>query len=524
VVSELTFPVAVDSGAANRQPRTRDGGGDVAINSQLALPTPLRAPERLFIGGSWLPAASGSTIDVIDSATEQAFLSVAEAGASDMSRAVAAAREAFDRGPWPRLTHLQRAEYLTAIGQGLRRRTEDLGQYWVRESGSIYSRSRHVGVHLAEFWDMYADYATTFPFEAPMTRKPGEFGLLVREPVGVVGAIIPWNGPLGLITFKVAPALLAGCTIVLKLSPEAPAAGYLLAEIAEDVGLPPGVLNVVTADREVSELLVRDARVDKVTFTGSTAAGRRVGSIMGERIGRFTLELGGKSAAVILDDADIPRAANVLATAGCSLSGQVCSALTRVIVSRHRHAEMLESLAESYGSKRVGDPFDPATELGPVASERQRAIVESYIAQGRADGATLAAGGGRPAHLERGFYIEPTVFGNVDNGSTIAQEEIFGPVLSVIPADSEEHAIALANASIYGLNASVFTADVERARAVAGQLRVGTVGHNGYRNDWSIAFGGFKQSGVGREGGLEGLGHFLETKTVILDGPPSSYQ
>jgi acyl-CoA reductase-like NAD-dependent aldehyde dehydrogenase len=340
----------------------------------------------------------------------------------------------------------------------------------------------------------------------------------------VVGAIIPWNAPIGLITYKLAPALLAGCTVVLKCSPEAPGDAYVVAEIAEAIGLPPGVLNVVTADREVSELLVRDPRVDKITFTGSTAAGRRIASICGDRIARCTLELGGKSAALILDDMDLGAAAATLARAECTLSGQVCSSLTRIVVSRQRHDELVEALVGACGQVQVGDPFDPATQMGPLVSGRQRDRVESYIAKGVEEGAVLATGGGRPKHLDRGYYVEPTVFANVDNSSTIAQEEIFGPVLTVIAADDEDQIVSIANDSVYGLNASVFTPDVDRARSVSRRLRSGTVGHNAFRTDFGIAFGGFKQSGIGREGGTEGLLPFLETKTVILEGIPSEYR
>ena len=416
--------------------------------------------DRFFIGGEWVEPSSDSVIRVTDSATEELFFSVPEAQAADIDRAASAARKAFDEGPWRRLSHAERAEYLRAIGAGLSERAETLGRIWPRESGVLY---------------------------------------------------------------KIAPALLAGCTVVLKSSPEAPGEGYLVAEAAEAAGLPPGVLNVVTADREVSELLVRDPRIDKITFTGSTAAGRRIASICGERIARCTLELGGKSAAVILDDMDLEQAAGTLA-AECFLSGQVCSSLTRIVVSRGRHDEFLEALTASFSQVKVGDPFDDATQLGPLAAERQRTRVEGYIAKGVAEGATLATGGGRPKDLERGWYVQPTVFGHVDNHSTIAQEEIFGPVLSVIPADDEDQAVAIANDTVYGLNASVFTHDVERARAVAGELRSGTVGHNAFRTDFGVSFGGFKQSGIGREGGTEGLHPFLETKFVVLDGPPARYQ
>ena len=484
----------------------------------------LRHAGQFFIDGGWVDPSSTDTIDVKDSTNERVFLSVAEAKAPDIDRAVAAARSAFDVGPWARTTHQERAEYLRAIANGLRERAADFGELWPRESGVLHSVAQHAAVGGAATFDYYAGLADTYPFEERVTPSMGDFGLLVREPVGVVGAIIPWNAPLGLISYKVAPALIAGCTVILKSSPEAPAEGYILAEIAEAVGLPSGVVNVVTADREVSELLVRDPRVDKITFTGSTAAGRKIASICGERIARCTLELGGKSAAVVLDDMDLSTAAATLARAECMLTGQVCSSLTRVVVTRDRHDEMAEALAAAFSKVKVGDPFEPSTQMGPLVAERQRDRVEGYIAKGKAEGATLVSGGGRPQDLEKGYYIEPTVFGNVDNASTIAQEEIFGPVLSVIPARDEEQAVEIANDTIYGLNASVFTNDTDRARQVAGRLRSGTVGHNAFRTDFGIAFGGFKQSGIGREGGTEGLLPFLETKTVILDGPPSGYE
>src|ERR1700723_3073103 len=482
---------------------------------------PIRHTDRFYIGGQWVEPSSDAKISVIDSDTEQLYFTVPEAQAADISRAVGAAREAFDNGPWPWLTHEQRAEYLRAIGAELKKRSEDIGQIWPRESGVLAAVARGGGIGAERTFNGFADLASTFPFEEPAKPSVGQFGLLVREPVGVVGAIIPWNAPIGLISNKVAPALLAGCTVVLKNSPEAPGEGYLIAEAAEAVGLPAGVLNVITADREVSELLVRDPRVDKITFTGSTAAGRKIAALCGERIARGPLRIGGRAAAVILDDMDLQAAAGAITGAECFPSGQVCSSLTRIIVSRSRHDELVEALAGTFSQVKVGDPFDPETQMGPLAMDRQRDRVEGFIAKGIAEGATLATGGGRPKDLERGYYIEPTVFGNVDNQSTIAREEIFGPVLSVIPADNEDHAVSLANDTIYGLNASVFTNDVHRARQVAGQLRAGTVGHNAFRTDFGMAFGGFKQSGLGREGGTEGLLPFLETKTGILNGEPS---
>jgi aldehyde dehydrogenase (NAD+) len=481
----------------------------------------LRYPDRFYIGGSWVAPSTAATITVTDSATEQPFLTVAEGAAADVSRAVAAAREAFDAGPWPRLTHAERADYLRALGAAIAKRGEQIAQIWPRESGALYAQARQAAAYSAAFFDRYAALADTFPFAEPATPSDGDFGLLVREPVGVVGAIIPWNGPLDLATHKIGPALLAGCTVILKASPEAPGEACLVAEAAAEIGLPPGVLNVLTADREVSELLVTDPRVDKITFTGSTAAGRRIASLCGERVARCTLELGGKSAAVILDDADLAAAAATIAGAECLLAGQVCSSLTRVVVTRGRHDELVSALAAVFSQVKVGDPFDRQTQMGPLAAARQRDRVLGFIAQGVAEGATLATGGGRPQGLDRGWYVEPTVFAHVDNSAVIAREEIFGPVLSVIPAADERDAVRIANDTIYGLNASVFTPDVERALDIAGQLRAGTVGHNAFRTDFGMAFGGFKQSGIGREGVLEGVLPFLETKSIILNGVPA---
>ena len=486
----------------------------------------IRHPDKFFIDGEWIAPSSDSRIDVISPSTEETFVTVAEAQAADMHRAIAAARKAFDQGPWPRMSHAERAGYLRLMARKIDEHSQKLSRIWTGEIG--------VASQLADLWpggvaflyDFYADLAGTFPFveRHEALHSPGSaIGLLAHEPVGVVGAIVPWNGPLTLIACKIAPALLAGCTVVLKSSPETPGEGLAMAEIAEEIGLPPGVLNCVTADREVSELLVRSPDVDKISFTGSSAAGKRIASICGERIARITLELGGKSAAVILDDADIEETTEALAQGTRLLTGQVCAALTRIVVTRDRHDQFVDALSSAFARIKVGDPYDAATEMGPLAMQRQRDRVEGYIAKGLEEGAKLAAGGKRPSHLNRGFFVEPTIFSNVDNSMVIAREEIFGPVVSVIPANDEAHAIAIANDSDFGLNASVFTQDVERAYAAARQLRSGTVAHNAFRADLSIAFGGFKQSGIGREGGVEGLRPYLEAKTIILNEVPSGF-
>jgi acyl-CoA reductase-like NAD-dependent aldehyde dehydrogenase len=483
----------------------------------------VRRPESLFIGGAWVKPSTGDLLQVIAPATEQVYLRVADAKEADIDRAVAAAREAFDRGPWPRLKHSERAAYLRAMGKLLNERAADVAAVWPNEMGVVHAVAQAFAGTVGAVYEYYAGLADTFPFEERFDNPPGggRVALLVREPVGVVGAIVPWNAPINIMAYNIAPALLAGCTVVLKSSPEAPASGYIMAEIAEAIGLPPGVLNILTADRGPSERLVRHPDVDKIAFTGSSAAGKRIAGLCAERVARFTLELGGKSAAVILDDYDVEMAAKAIAGYCCFLTGQVCSALSRVIVTRARHDRLVEALGATFKSVKIGDPFDSTTGMGPLAMSRQRDRVEHFVSQAVTDGATLASGGHRPAHLDRGFFFEPTVFGNVDNRSTIAQDEVFGPVLCVIPARDEAHAVQLANDTVFGLNNSVFTNDADRAYAVARQLRSGTVGHNVFRSDMMIGFGGFKQSGIGREGGVDGLRPYLENKTVILDELPA---
>ena len=483
---------------------------------------PLSHPTSLFIGGEWVRPSSDALIDVIAPATEEVYLRVANSQAIDVDRAVAAAREAFDKGPWPRMSHKERAGYMNAIAAELIARAPDIASIWPNEMGILHSMASAYAGAAGSFFQYYAGLADTFPFEEEhVTVSGAKLGLLVREPVGVVGAIIPWNGPIMILAFKVAPALIAGCTVVVKGSPEAPGQALLFAEVCEKVGLPKGVVNVVIADREASEALVRNPGIDKTGFTGSSATGRRIAAILGERMARYTLELGGKSAAIILDDYDIEAAAKEIAIRECDMTGQVCASLTRVIVPRRRADQVADALGEVFKSVVVGDPFDPASQMGPVATRVQRDKILGHMDRAKADGFRLVTGGGRPAHLDKGFYIEPTVFAGVDNHAAVAREEIFGPVLSVIPADDEEHAVRLANDSPYGLNAAVFTNDADRAYAVARQIRSGTVGHNGHFVDFSIGFGGFKQSGVGREGGVEGLLPYLETKTILLNGRPS---
>ena len=474
----------------------------------------------MLIGGNWVEAAAGEWREITSPARRGHVLArVPRGDAGDVDRAVTAAQEAFPA--WRDQHFTARQRLLLRIADALEGRAEELARVTAEDTGNaLRTQARPEAALLADLFRYFGGVAgevkgTTLPAGATQLQYTRQ------EPLGVVGAILPWNSPLMIAGFKVPAALAAGNTIVLKAAEDAPLSILLMAEICAEV-LPPGVLNVVTADREVSELLVVDPRVDKITFTGSTAAGRRIGSIVGGRIGRITLELGGKSAAVVLDDADIEATARSLALSELHLSGQACLSLTRVVVQRDKHDEMLEAIAEVFRQVAVGSALAEGTEMGPLATAAQLERVTGYIELGKQSGAVLAAGGGRPKDLPCGYFVEPTVFGEVDNASRIAQEEIFGPVLSVIPADSEQEAIRIANDTMYGLYGSVFTSDADRYARVASDIRAGTVSQNGFRSSTSIAFGGFKQSGVGREGGKEGILDFTETKVLLYDDPPAN--
>ena len=488
----------------------------MTMTASLAPPC-LAHPDKLFIDGQWVDPLRGGRIEVVSAHSEQVIATVAEATEDDVDRAVLAARRAFDSGPWPRLSPAERAEYLRKLSAALAPRLPELAQAWTDQIGALASVSPFVIGAGHSWFDYYAELAERFPFEELRTPADGQGrALVVREAVGVVAAIAPWNNPFGIMTGKLAPALLAGCTVIMKPAPETPIEAYIIAEAAEQIGLPAGVLNLLTTHREAADHLVCNPGVDKVSFTGSVAAGQRIGLVCGSRIARYTLELGGKSAAIVLDDYDIGQAAKVLASTISMSCGQVCASLSRVIVSRHRHGELVEALQAEMQAIRVGDPYDVRAQMGPLAMGRQRSRVEEYIAIGKAEGAQLVSGGGRPADLPRGYYIEPTLFAGVERTMRIAQEEIFGPVLSVLPSDGEDDAIQMANDSPFGLYGAVFTDEPDRAYRVARGVRTGTFSQNAFRFDPSLPFGGFKLSGVGREGGAEGLAGYTELKSILL--------
>ena len=480
----------------------------------------LAHPDKLFIGGEWAAPATAARIDIISPSTEEIAGSVAEASQADVDRAVAAARHAFDHGPWPRMSGPERAAKLREIADRLAARASDFARVWSLQVGIPFAQIEPISVYFRGYFDYFAGLADQ-GIEEIRTPAQGGSCVVVREPVGVTAAILPWNAPLATMLLKVAPALAAGCTVIAKPSPETPLEALLLAECIAEAGLPEGVFSVLAAHREVSDHLIRHKDVDKVSFTGSTAVGLHIASVCGGRMARFTMELGGKSAAIILDDAKIETVIAGIMPNLVGLTGQQCAAFSRILVSRNRREEVTEALAAAFRAVRVGDAFDAATDMGPLVTSRQRERVCGYIAQGTAEGARLVTGGGRPAHLPKGWFVEPTLFTDVSNDMAIAREEIFGPVGSIITYDDEEQAIAIANDSDYGLSGGVFTEDTDHAYAVARRIRTGNFAQNGRVIDLTMPYGGFKLSGVGREGGIEGLHGFTEVKTVFLPDAPS---
>ena len=468
--------------------------------------------DRLFIGGAWVEPAGSGTIEVIDSTTEQVMGSVPEGTPEDVDRAAIAAREAFEG--WAATSVAERSELMRAVSASLAARGEEIAALISREVGMPYGLSQMIqaGLPAMSFGSM-ADLILA----AELEERVGN-SLIVREPVGVVGCITPWNYPLHQICAKVAPALAAGCTVVVKPSEVTPLNAFLLAEILEEAGLPGGCFNLVTGfGPVVGEAIAAHDAVDMVSFTGSTAAGKRVSEVASQSVKRVALELGGKSPNVILDDADL-QAAVVDGMGKCYLnSGQTCSALTRMLVPRERLAEAEQIAAAVAGALKVADPFEPDANLGPLVSEAQRERVRGYIRKGVEEGAKLVAGGeDPPPDRTEGFFVQPTVFSDVTREMTIAQEEIFGPVLAIMPYDSEDEAIAIANDTVYGLAGGVWSGDPERAKQVARRIRTGQVEINGAAFNPVAPFGGFKQSGHGRELGKFGLDEFLEVKSIQL--------
>jgi aldehyde dehydrogenase (NAD+) len=472
----------------------------------------MKAYDQLYINGTWVPSAGTGTLSVTDSATEEVIATIPDGAASDVDAAVAAAKAAFPA--WSALPKEQRAEYLMKIHAGLEARTDELADTFAREVGMPHMLSKLIqaGLPKANF-AIAAGLLGSYEFETQIGNS-----LVVREAMGVVGCITPWNYPLHQIALKVAPAMAAGNTVVLKPSEVAPINAFILAEVIHEAGLPAGVFNLVTGvGPVVGEAIAAHPDVDMVSFTGSTRAGKRVAEVASQTVKKVSLELGGKSPNVILDDADFTKAI-ADGVGKCFLnSGQTCTALTRMIVPRSRLAEAEQIAAATAATFTPGNPFEATTRIGPLVSATQRDRVRGFIQQGIDEGATLLAGGpDAPEGLDQGYFVQPTVFTNVTPDMTIAREEIFGPVLSIIPYDTEEDAVRIANDTIYGLAGGVWSGDPERAKRVARQIRAGQVEVNGGAFNVMAPFGGYKQSGLGREAGTFGLEEFLEVKSLQL--------
>jgi len=474
--------------------------------------------EHLFIGGTMRRAHGADRLTVIDPATEQPYGSVPDADGADVDAAVEAAREAFRRPGWADLEPAERAVFIDRLADALERRSDVLGPLVTHENGTPIAQSMVFNGLVPLFTLRYfADLARGLRREE--IRPEGENHAIVRkEPVGVCALIVPWNYPQILLSHKLGPALVAGCTVVVKPAPETPLDAYVLAEAIEEAGIPPGVVNIVTGGPETGRHLVRHHGIDKVAFTGSTAVGREIAELCGRELRPLTLELGGKSAAIVLEDADLAGFTGVAVETCAPNTGQTCFASTRVLAPRSRYDEVVDALVDAFSSAKTGNPFEQDTVFGPLVSAKQRARVEGYLRIGEEEGAKVAVGG-RPADLPVGYYVSPTVFRDVDNRMRIAREEIFGPVVVVIAYDGEEDAVAIANDSEYGLGGSVFSADADHATDVARRVETGTIGVNSYRPGIAAPFGGRKSSGIGRELGPEGLAPYVVHKSIYRPGP-----
>jgi aldehyde dehydrogenase (NAD+) len=473
--------------------------------------------DKLFIGGKWTEPSTSEVIEVHCPATGEYVGKVPMAAAADVDAAVAAARAAFDNGPWPTTPPKERAAVIANVLKLMEERKDGFVKLLGLETGqpptSVETMQWMSGIGAMNFFAGPAVDQVKW-----QEIRNGGYGqtIVYREPLGVVGAIVAWNVPLFLAINKLGPALLAGCTVVLKPAAETPLSANAFAEVFAEAGLPEGVLSVVPGGIETGQALTSNRDIDIFSFTGSSAVGKEIGQRAAEMLKPCTLELGGKSAAIILDDVDLAASIPMLVFSGIMNTGQACVAQTRILAPRSRYDEIVDAVAAFVKMLPVGKPDDPAAQIGSLISEKQRARVEGYIAKGVEEGARLVTGGGRPEGLDGGFFVEPTVFADVDNQMTIAQEEIFGPVLSIIAYETEEDAIKIANDSAYGLAGSVWTSDVPRGIKISEQIRTGTYGINWYAFDPCCPFGGYKNSGIGRENGPEGVEHFTQQKSVLM--------
>lgn len=469
--------------------------------------------DDLFIGGHWVTADSAERTPVINPATEAVWAQVPDGNERDIDTAVRAARGAWPA--WAQTDPARRAELLDRLADEITSRAAELSRIITAENGTPISESGAAPVHAAAHLRLTAELADvlTAPDDRPNPMGPGHT-VVRRVPVGVAGLITPWNFPLGLVIIKLGPALLAGCTVVIKPAPETPMATRLLMDAVAAAGFPDGVVNLVTGGTRAGNALVEHPGVDKISFTGSTAVGRQIGRSCGERLRPVTLELGGKSPAIVLDDFEPDVLARNLLKVTMRNTGQTCKACTRLLVPAHRHDEIAALAADVVAGAPIGDPTDPQVVFGPLVSARQRDRVAGYLESGHAQGAKAVTGGDVATRFPRGFYVEPTVFSQVSPDMTIAREEIFGPVLSVIPYRDLDDAVKIANDSDFGLAATVFSEDEDLATTVAQRLATGNVGINHYGSNAAAPFGGHKDSGLGTEFGAEGLSAYLQYTSI----------
>ena len=476
------------------------------------------APGRLFIGGEWADAASGATFEVIDPARAEVLTEVAEAGVEDVDRAVRAARKAFEGGEWREMSPRARGRLLWKLAERLEERKDEIARVETLNNGKpLFESGIDVAMTIQTF-EYYAGWTTKIEGETIPVSVPFQFNYTLREPIGVVGAIVPWNFPLNIASWKVAPALAAGCTVVLKPATETPLTALLLADVAAEVGLPPGVLNVVPGRGSTAgEAVVAHPGVDKIAFTGSTEVGQRIATVAAGTVKRVSLELGGKSPNIVFADADMPIAAKGALAGIFYGKGEVCAAGSRLLVESSAHEQLVGMVAEGADRMKVGDPFEKGTRIGAIVSERQMESVLGYIEKGVEEGARVVAGGGR-ADIGPGYFVRPTVFDDVTSEMTIAREEIFGPVLATLTFEDVDDAIEQANDTMYGLAAAVWTSDVKKAHYVASRLKAGTVWINTYNlYDPASPFGGYKQSGYGRDLGGQALDQYTQLKSVWVN-------
>jgi acyl-CoA reductase-like NAD-dependent aldehyde dehydrogenase len=474
--------------------------------------------QTLFIGGEWVKPASSKRFEVLNASTEELIGSVPEGNEADIDRAVAAARSAFTESVWSRCSPAERGAALSRFADALEKRAQKLAEAVSQQNGMpINTADQLEAGYTIALMRYYATLAGSLQTEESRPSPLGFNTLVRREPVGVVGAIVPWNFPVILSMMKIGPALTAGCTIVLKPSPGTVLDSYIVAEAAEEAKLPPGVVNWVAGGRELGAYLVSHPGIDKVAFTGSTAAGRTIAQACGKLLRPVSLELGGKSAAIVLEDANLDALLQALPTISLTSNGQACFSCTRILVPDSRYKEIVDAIAATVSSYVVGDAMDRATQIGPLGSAVHRDRVEAYLAKGKTE-AKLITGGGRPKNRSRGWFVEPTVFADVSNASTIAQEEIFGPVLSIIGYGNEDEAVKIANDSAYGLGGSVWSVDSARAANLARRVDTGSIGINGYLPDLNAPFGGVKASGLGREMGPESVVAYQQLKSIFQMG------